>query len=46
MIETADIKRPPKELIEGLADIGSATSSGELCRLGIPPLQPYTHPIQ
>jgi regulator of RNase E activity RraA len=35
MIETPDIKRPPKELIEGLAHIGSATASGELSRLGI-----------
>ena len=35
MIETADIERPPKELIEGLSDIGSATASGELCRLGV-----------
>lgn len=35
MIETPDIARPPKELIEGLAHIGSATASGELSRLGI-----------
>jgi regulator of RNase E activity RraA len=35
MIETPDIQRPPKELIEGLAHIGSATASGELSRLGI-----------
>src|SRR4051812_6818225 len=35
MIETPDIERPPKELIEGLAAIGSATASGELSRLGI-----------
>jgi regulator of RNase E activity RraA len=35
MIETPDIKRPSKELIEGLAHIGSATASGELSRLGI-----------
>lgn len=35
MIETPDIQRPPKELIEGLAQIGSATASGELSRLGI-----------
>jgi regulator of RNase E activity RraA len=35
MIQTQDIQRPPKELIEGLAHIGSATASGELSRLGI-----------
>src|SRR5437763_15262238 len=35
MIETPDIERPAKELIEGLAKIGSATASGELSRLGI-----------
>ena len=35
MIETQDIVRPPKELIDGLAHIGSATASGELSRLGI-----------
>ena len=35
MIETLDIERPPKELIDGLAHISSATASGELCRLGI-----------
>jgi regulator of RNase E activity RraA len=35
MIETSDIKRPSKELIEGLAEISSATTSGELSRLGI-----------
>jgi len=34
-METPDIQRPPKELIEGLAHIGSATASGELYRLGI-----------
>ncbi|MEZ4622668.1 MAG: ribonuclease activity regulator RraA [Caldilineaceae bacterium] len=34
-METPDIQRPPKELIEGLKDIGSATASGELSRLGI-----------
>jgi regulator of RNase E activity RraA len=34
-IETPDIQRPPKELIEGLKRIGSATASGELHRLGI-----------
>ncbi|MCL4862874.1 MAG: ribonuclease activity regulator RraA [Caldilineaceae bacterium] len=35
MIQTPDIQRPPKELLEGLAHIGSATASGELSRLGI-----------
>lgn len=34
-IQTPDIPRPPRELIEGLAHIGSATASGELSRLGI-----------
>lgn len=35
MVQTDDIQRPPKELIEGLAGIGSATATGELYRLGI-----------
>lgn len=35
MIETQDIQRPPKEIIEALKEIGSATASGELSRLGI-----------
>ena len=35
MIETPDIQRPPKELIDSLARIGSATATGELSRLGI-----------
>jgi regulator of RNase E activity RraA len=35
MIQTQDIVRPSKELIEGLAHIGSATASGELSRLGV-----------
>lgn len=35
MITTPDIERPSKELIDGLARIGSATASGELHRLGI-----------
>jgi len=35
MIETPDIERPSKELVAGLAKIGSATASGELSRLGI-----------
>ena len=33
--ETQDIVRPPRELIEQLKDIGSATAAGELKRLGI-----------
>ena len=35
MTHTSDIERPSKELIEGLASIGSATATGELSRLGI-----------
>ena len=35
MIETSDIKRPSKELMQGLALIGSATTSGVLSKLGI-----------
>jgi regulator of RNase E activity RraA len=35
MIETPDIVRPPKELIQGLSHISSATAAGELNRLGI-----------
>jgi regulator of RNase E activity RraA len=35
MVETPDIQRPPKAIIEGLAQIGSATAAGELARLGI-----------
>ena len=35
MLETSDIVRPPRDLIEGLAEIGSATAAGELARLGI-----------
>jgi regulator of RNase E activity RraA len=34
-ITTSDIERPPQALIESLSDIGSATASGELKRLGI-----------
>ncbi|MFC1525998.1 ribonuclease activity regulator RraA [Candidatus Latescibacterota bacterium] len=34
-IVTQDIERPPRDLVEALADIGSATCAGELCRLGI-----------
>jgi len=35
MIETPDIKRPPRKLIKALSHISSATASGELHRLGI-----------
>ncbi len=35
MIETSDIQRPSKDLIDGLTRIGSATASGELSKLGI-----------
>lgn len=35
MVETQDIVRPSKDIIDGLAQIGSATASGELSRLGI-----------
>ncbi len=34
-IQTQDIKRPPRHLIDGLAAIGTATAAGELSRLGI-----------
>jgi regulator of RNase E activity RraA len=44
MIETPDIVRPAREIVEGLAKIGSATASGELSRMGIrsPHLQGLT----
>ena len=35
MIETPDITRPSAELIAALAEVGSATASGELYKLGI-----------
>lgn len=35
VIQTPDIMRPPKELIDGLKKVGSATAAGELFRLGI-----------
>ena len=35
VIETADIQRPPKELIEALSKINSATAAGELGHLGV-----------
>ena len=35
MIETPDIQRPDRALVEGLARIGSATAAGELSRQGI-----------
>ena len=34
-LQTPDIERPPRQIIDALADIGSATAAGELCRLGI-----------
>jgi regulator of RNase E activity RraA len=34
-IQTQDIVRPPKEITEALAEIGSATAAGELSKLGI-----------
>ena len=34
-IQTQDIERPSKDLIEALSHIGSATASGELFKLGI-----------
>ena len=35
MVETPDIQRPDKALVSRLSEIGSATVSGELSRLGI-----------
>ena len=35
MVTTKDISRPSKELIARFSDIGSATATGELRRLGI-----------
>lgn len=35
MVQTNDIQRPPKDLIDALAPISSATAAGELARLGI-----------
>ena len=35
MVETNDIQRPTKDLVEALAPISSATAAGELARLGI-----------
>jgi regulator of RNase E activity RraA len=35
MVETKDIQRPDKKLVEALKSIGSATATGELRRLGI-----------
>jgi regulator of RNase E activity RraA len=34
-VQTRDIERPPQSLIDSLKEIGSATASGELKRLGI-----------
>lgn len=35
MTHTPDIKRPPRELVDALAKLGSATASSELYKLGI-----------
>ena len=35
MVQTPDITRPPKHLIDGLAGIGSATTTGVLYHLGV-----------
>jgi regulator of RNase E activity RraA len=35
VVETQDIVRPPKDLVDGLAAIGSATASSELSKLGV-----------
>jgi regulator of RNase E activity RraA len=35
MVRTQNISRPPKTLVEGLAAIGSASTSAELSRMGI-----------
>ena len=32
---TPDIVRPPKELVDGLREVGAATAAGELKKLGI-----------
>lgn len=41
VIQTADIQRGPRDLVEGLAKVGSATASGELYRMGI--RDPHLH---
>lgn len=35
MIETSDIQRPPKEWVSALQDIGAATTSSTLARMGV-----------
>lgn len=35
MVQTPDISRPPQEIIDGLAEVGSATTTGVLSKLGI-----------
>ncbi len=35
MVQTPDITRPPKEIIDGLREVGSATTAGVLPKLGI-----------
>lgn len=47
MVQTHDIERPSKALVEGLSKIGSATATGELSRMGVSDPQilgplPYT----
>ena len=32
---TPDITRPPKELVDGLREVGAATAAGEMRKLGI-----------
>lgn len=34
-VEVPDIKRPDKKLVQGLAEVGSATAAGDLSKLGI-----------
>lgn len=35
MVQTPDITRPPKELMEALRDVGTATTTGVLSKLGV-----------
>lgn len=39
MTHTPDIQRPDKELVAGLAKVGSATASAELCNMGVRDVQ-------
>ena len=36
MVQTPDITRPPKAIIDGLREVGSATTSGVLCQAWLP----------